>query len=271
MNKIFLLLTFFICSNRVFSQNDIANTFAESGRKALIAKRYYKAIEDFDKAVSINGNSAMVFHHRGMAKAMLNKHRDAILDYNLSIELDTTDFEVFYNRGISEYNLQDYENAIKDFDKSLILNTSYKDSYLYRGYANVGLKNYVVALKDLNKAISLEPDNGSAYLNRAICNIMIGNNSNEVMIDAEKSIQLNPTDLRGYEIRGQAKYLLKDYDGAIVDFTTVIKKDPKNLNAFHNRMGARLALGLKYSACKDYKRALELGEEPNQEMEVYCN
>lgn len=98
---------------------------------------------------------------------------------------------------------------------------------------------------------------------------MIGKNK-EALDDAEKSILYNPDDIRGYNIRGQAKGMLKDYKGAIEDFTVVINKNPDNAQAFFNRMAVRLNLEDKHGACSDYKILKKLGEKPNSEMEEYC-
>ena len=47
-------------------------------------------------------------------------------------------------------------------------------------------------------------------------------------------IAINPNDDTAYNNRGHSKYELKDYKGAILDFTTAISINPNNDSAYNN-------------------------------------
>ena len=61
----------------------------------------------------------------------------------------------------------------------------------------------------------------------------------------------------GYYIRGASKNNLKDYYGAIADYTKAIELNPDYANAFYCRGIAKFIVKLDY--CSDYKRACDLG------------
>ena len=76
--------------------------------------------------------------------------------------------------------------------------------------------------------------------------------------DYTKAIELDPDDASAYYNRGVAKNYLKDYYGAIADYTKAISLDPDNASAYKNRGIAKENSGKPY--CNDYKKACDLGK-----------
>jgi len=70
---------------------------------------------------------------------------------------------------------------------------------------------------------------------------------------------------------GNAKTDLKDYNGAITDFTKVIESDPKFVEAYFNRGIAKILLGQKHSGCLDLSKAGDLGlVAADEAIKKYC-
>ena len=61
-------------------------------------------------------------------------------------------------------------------------------------------------------------------------------------------------------IRGRAKAIVGDYDGALIDVDTAVDKDPKNLYNFLNRADVRHMRGEIELALEDINRALQIDE-----------
>ena len=61
-------------------------------------------------------------------------------------------------------------------------------------------------------------------------------------------------------IRGRAKAIVGDYDGALIDTNTAVDKDPKNLYNFLNRADVRHMRGEIELALEDINRALQIDE-----------
>ena len=62
-----------------------------------------------------------------------------------------------------------------------------------------------------------------------------------------------------YNKRGVSKNQLRDYYGAIADYTKAIELDPNYANAYKNRGISKENLGDLNNACADWKKAAELG------------
>ena len=77
--------------------------------------------------------------------------------------------------------------------------------------------------------------------------------------DYSKAIELNPNDSLAYYNRGNSKYKLQDYIGAIADYSKAIELNPNDSNAYHNRGWCKYNLNKKNSACLDWSKAGELG------------
>ena len=70
---------------------------------------------------------------------------------------------------------------------------------------------------------------------------------------------------------GSAKQKLKDYQGAIFDFSKVIEINPYDAMAYYNRGLAKIKNNDKNGACLDVRKAIELGyEEANDYISDYC-
>jgi len=86
-----------------------------------------------------------------------------------------------------------------------------------------------------------------------------------------KDIRINPEYGEAYNNRGLVKSELKDYEGAITDFTKVIELNPEHSEAHYNRGMAKINSGTNASACDDLKRASELGfEKANEVVAKFC-
>jgi tetratricopeptide (TPR) repeat protein len=61
-----------------------------------------------------------------------------------------------------------------------------------------------------------------------------------------------------YYYRGKAKYPLKDYRGAIQDYSKAIELDPEYAHAYYYRGNAKVNLKDYRGAIQDYSKAIEL-------------
>ena len=76
--------------------------------------------------------------------------------------------------------------------------------------------------------------------------------------DYTKAISLNPDYAKAYNNRGISKDDLKDYYGAIADYTKAISLNPDYADAYNNRGAAKGGLKDYYGAIADYTKAISL-------------
>ena len=74
-----------------------------------------------------------------------------------------------------------------------------------------------------------------------------------------KAISLRPINTEDYLYRALSKQRLKDYTGALNDFTKAIELNPKNLIAYNNRAYKKIILKDLSGACEDWKKFEDLG------------
>ena len=91
------------------------------------------------------------------------------------------------------------------------------------------------------------------------------------IVDYSKAIAKNPKYFEAYNSRGNAKNSLHDANGAILDLNKSIALNPNYGIAYYNRGVAKFNLNQKKSACLDWIKAQELGElDANEFIIKYC-
>ena len=89
--------------------------------------------------------------------------------------------------------------------------------------------------------------------------------------DYTKAIELNPTNVEYYFLRGEANSDLNHYLSAAEDYSKIIELEPDNGNAYYNRGICHAQVELKENACYDFNQAGELGFfEAYEIIQKYC-
>lgn len=98
-------------------------------------------------------------------------------------------------------------------------------------------------------------------------------NFEAAIVDLSKAIEMEPNDAKAIEMRGVSKFSLKDYRGAIQDYSKVITMKPSFVDqAYCNRGVAKFFLNDKEGGCLDLSKAGELGfREAYDLIKKYCN
>ncbi|MFN3405060.1 MAG: tetratricopeptide repeat protein [Cytophagaceae bacterium] len=251
---------------------------------------YLKAIEDFNKAVTINPNHKEAYNNRGVAYANIEKYEDAIKDYNQSLSISPAYSNAYYNRGNAYAKLKKYELAIEDYNKVVRLNPAYAGVYNNRGLSLKEAGRYKEALDDLNKAVKLNPKNAEAYSNRSLVKYQLqdfqgaiddnkiaislkpgtssaylnsgiakcrAGNLTDALLDFDAALRYNPSDKEVYLNRGITYYHLRELEKAMADIEKAISIDPLYAEAFFNRGIIKSGLNDNKGALEDYTTAIK--------------
>ena len=100
-----------------FTKNLLAIAYVNRGSAYGEKGHYDRAIEDFNKAISINPNYAGAYNNRGNAYYKKGQYDRAIEDYNKAIALDPNDALAYTNRGAAYALKGVMGRAISDFQK----------------------------------------------------------------------------------------------------------------------------------------------------------
>ena len=78
-------------------------------------------------------------------------------------------------------------------------------------------------------------------------------------------------DVDAYNNRGTAKVYLKNYYGAISDFSKAIELNPNYADAYNNRCISKYYTNDFNGACEDAKKSRSLGADATELIKAVCN
>lgn len=236
----------------------------------MIRSQEFEAAKAYT-TTSIQSDSTLAnaYYYRAVAKAQLLEYESAVADYTKAGELGVDLAEYYNYMGVSLYNLNDFEQAANSF-KSAIKRDSTNSQYFYnlaQGYE--GLEDYQSSIKIYDLLIERDSTSDNVYYARSDAYWSLAMTT-AARRDIEKAIELNPQNALYYDYRAYMKEEAGDYTGAIEDFTTSLnlEQDP---NIYLRRGLAKINISNKFDACKDFKKADELGsEEAKEALTEHC-
>ena len=237
--------------NLISSEKD--DTFethpSKSKRLASIEIGYNKALgnETVVYETTISSRIGEEYFYKAYEQALQNKHKLAILNYDKAINLNYKKDLSYYNKGLSKFRQGDIYDAIGDYNN---------------------------ALKEIKKLDLKIPD--YIFFAKGVAKNALGDIKG-ALNDHTKAVNINPS-AKNYAFRGSAKLSLsfetelKDYYGAIADFTETIKLDDDYQDlAYFSRGLAKYYLGDKNGACQDANKAQSLGYNASALINAACN
>jgi tetratricopeptide (TPR) repeat protein len=166
-----------------FASAENPQEILEKGKKELEEKNFAGAIENFNRAISLNPQSAFCFLYRGKAYMELGEKRKGFQDffeaaklfegqndfpnaiecYDFLIEADPSNSFIHYQRGWDFLQLKKYEESISDLGKAIQLDPDFYPGYLSLGDAHYQNKDYKEAVKNYLLVRDLNPNNKEVY------------------------------------------------------------------------------------------------------------
>ena len=110
------------------SQN-IAPSALLHNNRALVAlelQEYELALEDVEKAISLDANFAPAWRNKGLILETSDRNEESLVAYERALKLDPRDYNTWTNRGFTLYKLRRYREAKQSFEKALEINPDYQ-------------------------------------------------------------------------------------------------------------------------------------------------
>lgn len=210
-----------------------------------------EAIADLTQSIQLKSDFTDAYYYRAMISFDLNQSGadpKVILDFNQSIKFKPDFAEAYYLRGLAkrtsdQENLENRRNnraAIDDLTQAIKFNSNFGEAYYYRGIIRSQIGDEQGAIEDYIHALRVDP---STYIR-----------SGEFAEKYIQSLQPRPKSSLDYHERGLTRAKLKDFIGAIKDFTHAIQLNPKLTDAYYRR---GLALSVSNPRSFSYKLAIE--------------
>lgn len=148
--------------------------------------------------------------------------------------------------------------------------TRQNKSYMDIAYQKAQEGNYRLALKYYDKAIDAEPQNADAYYHRGNIKYDLKDYKGAIN-DCGKALNIDPQLTDAYFNIGISKYHLEKYQEAIIDFDKAITANDQDAESYCWRGNTHHKLKNNTKACKDWNKAKDLGNSyVNEYLNKYC-
>lgn len=234
-------------------QYDVANALLNKGK-------YKESIAAFNKALATDTSFTECYMGLGIACTNLNQLKQANQHFSRVISKFPKDHEALLLRGINYFTLGDTSLSFYDINAAVLSKPNFAKGYYNRALVLITTGFMQEALADMNSAILYEKKNAEYYFQRALIYEELGNFRN-AMADYDTVILINPDlyQMKAYNNRASCKRFFKDPQGAIDDYTAILKKYPGNTVVLINRAFMKLSIKDGEGACEDFKLAQALG------------
>ncbi|MDR2786669.1 MAG: tetratricopeptide repeat protein [Treponema sp.] len=141
------------------------------------SNRFPEAISLYSRILDMDPNptiSSLIYKHRGMANFAQSHYQDAIDDFTKAMELDGESYKAAYYRGVVKSVLQQYQAAIEDFTLSLSIHPYQSFCHFRRAQAYYHIGDYTEALADCETALSLWPDSPAESTMKKFHRLLLG-------------------------------------------------------------------------------------------------
>jgi tetratricopeptide (TPR) repeat protein len=211
----------------------------------------------------------VAYRGRGWAYYNLGNSDRAISDYNKAIKLDSEDAVVYYNRGLAYADLGDYDPAIADYSEAIELgHDPLSWPYYSRAVAYYNQGNYERAVANYKRVIELDPDHALTHNNLAwTLAYDLDTNYQEALTYARRSVELNPQ-AYNHDTLALVYYKLEQYEKALEHYNMALSLDTEHTSSYKGRGDVYLALDNIEATLSDYETYLSLAPPGPERAEI---
>jgi tetratricopeptide (TPR) repeat protein len=181
------------------------------------------------------------------------------------------------NDKISETSSHNYSQAINNYTNAIRENSNYFEAYKSRWISRHNNNEHKDNLREINEAMTLFQDSINLVLHRGVTKNSL-DDFNGSDIDLNTFLEYKNLDTnyisRAYRWLGRNHYERREFEEAVEDYSKAINLD--TVNTFYlyyeNRGQAYKGMGDYENACKDFRKATDLGYLGLiDEIKNYCN
>jgi serine/threonine-protein kinase len=153
--------------NKALGLNPDKRTYTARGNAYLDRDRYDLAVDDFDRAITLD--EAYQPAYRGRAEAYYRKlaYDEALADDAVAIRLEPGDAGAYNHRGQVYFDKGAYDRAIEDYNTAVKLDSKFARAFCNRGKAYLAKRDADPAIASFARALELQPDMTEASRGRS--------------------------------------------------------------------------------------------------------
>ena len=178
----------------------------------------------------------------------------------------------YYESGKTKLSSGNIADAIVDLTAAIDSGAASVDTYILRGEAHMQSGDYAKAMADFNSVLEKDPANAVVYYDRYLLNTRL-EDYNSAMNDINNALAANTTNPSAilqmrdlYAKRGKLNLWLKNWQGAVADFTNSLARPEGTIDptVYADRAEAYTAMGNFAEAINDYSSAVRVISEQIQ-------
>lgn len=248
----------------------------ESQFYVLRAKANYKignktsAMEDLNKSIELVEN-ADALHLKGKLFLETNDLENAGLNLRKAYNLNPQSGEILFDLGYLEFLNGDTQQALNYYSSAIKYDSRNPKSYVNIGNIYSMLGNSKQAIDYYSKALVLDTTDGIAFYSRAN-EKMIMNDFKGAIEDYNYSLQIDSLNINTLYMLAEANNKIGNINSSINQYNSILNIDTTEAKAFYLRGVIEVTTEEYDKACKDFKKAGELGYFDAYEMiKKYCD
>jgi tetratricopeptide (TPR) repeat protein len=221
---------------------------------------YARAIADFDAAIVLAPDDAVLHLNRGAAKIHDGRPADAIADYDAAIRTRPDWHLPYFNRAVALTDLGQRAAALKDYERAIRLRPD--DAWIYVGQGDVlaASGNAARAIESYDKALALRPELDDPRAKRAGLLLRL-DRPLEALPELDRVLAANPSKPPLWRARGEAKFQLARYADAAADLARALELAPRDGDVRRALTRAYLGAGDAEAAWRILSPGLEAADD----------
>ncbi|MEQ9008198.1 MAG: tetratricopeptide repeat protein, partial [Ekhidna sp.] len=265
---------------------------------------YKNSLKDFSTAIERDSTFGLAYYHKGLSFYKSGLKDSSFVYMSLAAEFDKSKSYIFLNHGIIGNEVGEFELARKSLKQAVSMGADTASTYNRIAVGFYGLGNYDSAKVYMDKVLEIDPENllYRKNMGQTLYNLGDFEDAAEIL---EGVVKENDQDHSVFNFLGLCYYYMDDFDGAIYyynkaillnrdavyfdnrayakigvdkyseaieDFTRSIEIYPDDSEIFYQRGLLHELQHNQFDACKDFKRAIDIGhEEAENKFKEVCN
>ncbi len=262
-------------------RNDYAQPYFFRGLCQVALGKTAEALKDFDYAIFLDPKYAGPYYERGKIRSAKGEKDAACLDLRTATDLGNAAAKELFEEQfcwnnsfnyLKEANtkmaLKQFDAAITDYNLVIKLNPDSASNFAARGKCYHAMGKFQDAITDFSRAIQIDPNNANYLLLRGI-SYYSSEKHKLAFGDLSKAISMDANFSDAYLYRAYSCEGMGNFKSAIYDYGQIIRIKPEDGFAYYRRGLAKQELKDK-TACSDFKKAANLGNEEAEDYATGC-
>lgn len=237
---------------------DFLDAYYDCGVALQVCGRYDDALEVFLQRLAISPDFDTLLM-TAMTYEFQHDFENAETYYARALEMEPENAMVLEAHGATCLELDRPEDAMRDFTRALELDPENPDALYGRGRTFFIMEKFEEARQDLLRVVELDPESALAW--SMLGQLMLCQEDYAAAMGIFNKALEADQDILIYGFRGQARFGMEDYEGAVADFTLAIDFEPDEPFYYQERGECLFYLGRAEDALHDFKTAQELDPE----------